>query len=209
MQIITRPFFFWRWPVAFIFPASDVFLGFRAKWHIWCGWSLANSVEYGPLSCGLSWGTSFVSPTGTFLLAWHWTRVLRTVKSVPRGCLGFLLWPQLLVLLGKLSCLKTFQQKASFGYMSDSKKFIWIQLRRWKITDILSEQICPGFPCTRPSQVAQTVKNLPVFQKTSVRSLGQEDRLEKGTATHSNIPSPGTEEPGRLKSLGSQRVRHD
>ena len=100
MQIITCPFFFWRWPVAFIFPASDVFFAFRAKWYIWCRWSLANSVEYRPLSCGLSWGTSFVSPTGTFLLAWHWTLVLRTVKLVPRGCLGLLLWPQLLVLLG-------------------------------------------------------------------------------------------------------------
>ena len=52
------------------------------------------------------------------------------------------------------SCLETFQQRASFGYVSDSK-FIWIQLERWKT------QICPGFPYTGASQVAQTVENLP------------------------------------------------
>ena len=40
-----------------------------------------------------------------------------------------------------------------------------------------------------------------------VRSLGQEDSMEKGMTTHSSIP--GTEEPGRLQSMGSQRVGHD
>ena len=45
-----------------------------------------------------------------------------------------------------------------------------------------------------------------------VRSLGQEDPLEEGMATHSNILPwriSWTEEPGRLQSIGSQRVRHD
>ena len=45
-----------------------------------------------------------------------------------------------------------------------------------------------------------------------VRSLGQEDPLEKGMATHSSILAwriPWTEEPGRLQSIGLQRVRHD
>ena len=56
------------------------------------------------------------------------------------------------------------------------------------------------------------VKNLPAMQETWVRSLGQEGPLEKGMATHSSILAwriPWTEEPGRLHSLGSQRVRHD
>ena len=56
------------------------------------------------------------------------------------------------------------------------------------------------------------VKNLPAMQETRVRSLGQEDPLEKGMAAHSSILSwriPWTEEPGRLQSLGSQRVGHD
>ena len=51
------------------------------------------------------------------------------------------------------------------------------------------------------SLVAQTVKNLPAMQKTQVRSLGQEDPLEKGMATDSSILAwriPWTEEPGRL-----------
>ena len=49
--------------------------------------------------------------------------------------------------------------------------------------------------------VAQIVKNLPAMQKTEVRSLGQEDPLEKGTETHSSILAwriPWTEEPGGL-----------
>ena len=55
-------------------------------------------------------------------------------------------------------------------------------------------------------------KNLPAVQETWVRSLGQEDPLEKGSTTHSSILAwriPWMEETGRLKSMGSQRVRHD
>ena len=61
------------------------------------------------------------------------------------------------------------------------------------------------------SLVAQMVKNLPATQKTWVRSLSWEDPLEKQIATHSNILAwkiPWTEEPGRLQSMGLQRVRH-
>ena len=62
------------------------------------------------------------------------------------------------------------------------------------------------------SLVAQTVRHLPTMQETWVQSLGWEDPLEKGTATHSSILAwriPWTEEPGRLQSMGSQRVKHD
>ena len=55
------------------------------------------------------------------------------------------------------------------------------------------------------------VKNLPAMQETWVRSLGQEDLLEKETATHSSILAqriPWTEEPGGLQSMGLQRVGH-
>ena len=64
----------------------------------------------------------------------------------------------------------------------------------------------------RASLVAQTVKNLPAMQETWVRSLAQEDLLEKGRATHSSILAwkiPWTEKPGGLQSMGSQRVGHD
>ena len=56
------------------------------------------------------------------------------------------------------------------------------------------------------------VKNLPAMQETQVLSLSREDPLEKEMATHSSILAwriPWTEEPGRLKSMGSQRVRQD
>ena len=63
------------------------------------------------------------------------------------------------------------------------------------------------------SLVAYTVKNLPAVQETPVWSLGWEDPLvEKGMATHSSILAwriPWTEEPGRLWSIGLQRVGHD
>ena len=62
------------------------------------------------------------------------------------------------------------------------------------------------------SLVAQTVKRLHAMRETQVRSLGQEDPLEKETATHSSIHAwkmLWTEEPSGLQSMGSQRVGHD
>ena len=63
-----------------------------------------------------------------------------------------------------------------------------------------------GFP------VAQMAKNLPAMQETWVQSLGWDDPLEKGMATHSNILAwgiPWTDEPGGLQSTGSLRVAHN
>ena len=60
--------------------------------------------------------------------------------------------------------------------------------------------------------VAQTVEHLPTIWETRVQSLGQEDLLDKEMATHSSILAwkiPWTEEPGRLQSMGPQRVGHD
>ena len=62
------------------------------------------------------------------------------------------------------------------------------------------------------SLVAQLVKNLPAMQENWVQSLGWEDPLEKEMATHSSTLAwkiPWTEKPGRLQSMGSQRVGHD
>ena len=59
--------------------------------------------------------------------------------------------------------------------------------------------------------VAQMVKNLPAVQETQVGSLGWEDPLERGMATHSSVLAwkiPWTEEPGGLQSMGSQRLEH-
>ena len=60
--------------------------------------------------------------------------------------------------------------------------------------------------------VLQTVKNPPAMQETWVQSLGWEDPLEQGMATHFSIlveESPWTEEPGGLQSMGSLRVGQD
>ena len=60
--------------------------------------------------------------------------------------------------------------------------------------------------------MAQTVKRLPTMWETRVRSLGQEVPLKKEMATQSSILArkiPWTEEPGRLQSVGSPRVRYD
>ena len=58
---------------------------------------------------------------------------------------------------------------------------------------------------------AQTVMNPPALRETHVLSLGPEDPLEKGMATHCSILAweiPGTEEPGRIQDTESQRVKH-
>ena len=66
-----------------------------------------------------------------------------------------------------------------------------------------------------PSPQWLSGKNLPAMQKTQetwVQSLGQEVALEEGMATHSHIlawRTPWTEEPGRLRSIGLQRVEHN
>ena len=62
------------------------------------------------------------------------------------------------------------------------------------------------------SLVAQMVKCLPTMWETWVQSLGQKDLLEKEMATHSSILAwkiPWMEKPGRLQSMGLQRVGHD
>ena len=60
--------------------------------------------------------------------------------------------------------------------------------------------------------MAQKVKRLSTMQETRVQALGWEDPLEKEMATHSSTIAwkiPWTEEPGRLQSMGSQRVGHN
>ena len=88
-----------------------------------------------------------------------------------------------------------------------------LQHHSWKVPNAsaLSLFHCPALTSKRASLLAQMVKNLPAMWETQVQSLVQED-LEKGMASHSSILSwriPWTEEPGRLQSMGLQRVRHD
>ena len=70
-----------------------------------------------------------------------------------------------------------------------------------------------SLPCAfQTSLVAQMVKRLSTMRETRVRALGWEDPLEKEMAIHSSTIAwkiPWTKEPGRLQSMGSQKVRHD
>ena len=86
-----------------------------------------------------------------------------------------------------------------------------LKLSSPKIKNPISTQINITHTQLWASLVVQKVKNLPAMQETWVQSLGQEDPLEKGMATHSSILAwriPWTKEPGGLLSMGSQRGGH-
>ena len=80
----------------------------------------------------------------------------------------------------------------------------------WRLQVILkSGNVCK---VVGASLVAQIVKNLPAMWETQVRSLGQEDPLEKGMAIHSSILAwkiPWTEDPGSYSPIGLQRIIYD
>ena len=81
---------------------------------------------------------------------------------------------------------------------------------RWQVAREGREAGCSNFQLT--SVVAQPVKCPPTMQETGVQSLGWEDLMEKEMATHSSILAwkiPWTEEPGRLQSMGLQRIGHN
>ena len=83
---------------------------------------------------------------------------------------------------------------------SERKKFLLFLCFGW-LVNLLSTSL-----------VAQTAKNLSAMQETQIQSLGQEDPLEMEMAIHFSILAwriPWTEEPGRLQSMGLQRVGHD
>ena len=89
-------------------------------------------------------------------------------------------------------------------YLSSTLKNDVFTLKR---TNIILQPFING-----ASLVAQMVKNLPAMKGTRAQSLGWEDPLEKGAATHSSIlawRNPWTEEPGGLQSKGSRRVEGD
>ena len=100
--------------------------------------------------------------------------------------------------------------------------------RPWHRRSVLLAETYPPSPRSQPkchllrepfscypflhSLVAQRVEHLPAMRETWVGSLGWENPLEKEMATHSSILAwkmPCMEKPGRLQSMGSQRVRHD
>ena len=110
-------------------------------------------------------------------------------------------------------CFKTWSMSfCLFAFLMDPcyiKKLQNIQFCvKWNLQNDLKQDMLPWWT----SLVVQMVKHLPTMRETPVQSLGWEDLLEKEMATHSNILAwkiPWTEEPGRLQSMESQRVRYD
>ena len=99
--------------------------------------------------------------------------------------------------------------KSLLGHLSQQKR-VYQFVKSEEEPRKLREEMAP-WDEPYGSQVAQMVKYWPAMWATWVRSLGQEDPLEKGMATHCSILSwriPWTEEPGGLPSMGSQRIGH-
>ena len=118
-------------------------------------------------------------------------RIFPTKGSNP----GLLHCRQILAYYSPLNFLFLSIKKFSLPWLTGT--LVWL-------TMIAEGDLCPDF------FIAQMVKNLPAMQ-TWVRSLGQEDSLEKEMAIHSSILAwriPWTNRPGRLQSMGSQRVGH-
>ena len=85
-------------------------------------------------------------------------------------------------------------------------------LGRWQSETSTFHRAASTTPLPRGAHVAQMVKSLPAVRETWVRPLCREDPLEKEMATHSSILAwkiPWREVPGRLQSMGSQRVGHN
>ena len=99
------------------------------------------------------------------------------------------------------------------SYSQVSEGPVWMLARYLHIYIYTYIYVCMHtYPYMWASLVGQMVKNLLAMQGTQVWSLRQEYPLEKEMATHSSIlvwRIPWTEEPGKLQSMGSQRVRHD
>ena len=96
--------------------------------------------------------------------------------------------------------------------------FTWCKCKFCLLHTSSSQLLCVNsrnsvpYTLSMGSPGGSVAKNPPVMQEMWVRSLGQEDPLEKEMASHSSIPPweiPWTEEPGGLQSMGSQRVRHN
>ena len=118
-----------------------------------------------------------------------------------------------LSVLGLCCCESISLVVASWGYSlvgCTGFSFRWLLLLRSMALG--SRVSVVAFPRLLTFLVAQTVKRLSTMRETRVPSLGPEDPLEKEMAPHSSTIAwkiPWIQEPGRLHSMGSQRVRHD
>ena len=133
-------------------------------------------------------------------------------------------WEHMSITFSRGNVMSHLCQKRKYLYSNKSQKFnqkrvifdtgnwsegLFLKWLKWTCGVVLlsiMETVLWGFPG------GSDIKNLPAIQETQVQSLGQEDLLEKGMATHSSILAwriPWTEEHHGLQSMGLQRIRHD
>ena len=155
---------------------------------------------------------------------WWWERMREGEEGDDRGWDGWMASPAQWTWVGSgwapgvgvgqggLACCSSWGCKES----DTAEQLNWTEWR-WMGFHVLISHSCIFFgEITKPLHMGfpggQMVKNLPAMQETWVWSLGWEDPLEKGMATHSSILAwriSWTEEPGGLQSMGSHRVGHD
>ena len=136
---------------------------------------------------------------------------LETKQCITGSFLLSFIWSSLLL-------LETRYRKYTSMFLSsiprDEKLYTWYSRSKYTFQES-SPLLALNYilsPPSVPSLVAQMVKNLPAMQETWVRSLGREDPLEEGMASHSNILAwriPWTEEAGGLHSVGTKRAGHN
>ena len=144
---------------------------------------------------------------GAWWVAQSWTQLKRSSSSREKTrrwvyILGF--WVLWKMWWGRMKL----HVEAHSGVVK-SLSHVWLFETPWT----LAYQAPPSMGFSREAfQVAQTVKHLSTMRETGGRSLSWEDPLEKKMAIHFSTIAwkiPWTEEPGRLQSMGSQRVGHD
>ena len=139
-------------------------------------------------------------PRGDWLHKWQvWASHL--TYWVPKLTCAMWLWVSALLSLGLSFCSVKWAHRSSLD--GKPTEFLMCSLNWSEPKVVYKVTVCPG----RASLVAQLVKNLPAMRETWVWSLGWDDPLEKGKATHSSILAWRI--PWTLQSMGSQRVRHD
>ena len=102
--------------------------------------------------------------------------------------------------------------KLSSGHRTGKGQFSYQSQRKAMLKHVQTIIQLHSFHMLKTSLVAQTVKRLSTMRETWVRALHWEDPLEKEMTVHSSTIAskiPWTEEPGRLQSMGSQRVGHN
>ena len=162
-----------------------------------------------PVDCSLQASLSFT-------VSWSLLKLMSIELVIPSHHL-ILCGPLLLDLVKQNSCMMVCNLSAFSATLKSSP---WIQASEswvpwlWHISPIHLAPPQNAFkePYRQTFLVAQMVKNLPVIQETRIQSLGWEDPLEEGMASHSSSlvwRIPWTEEPGGLQSIESQRTGHN